>query len=83
MQVQKNLGVKQTGGWDDPTNKKFVELMNSEPKYKEMMRGGKFNGTLQQAVQMTSALATAKEMDSAPKDPVPFDADIAGAPRRR
>jgi len=65
MRIQKNLGVKQTGGWDIPTNQKFVEFMNSEPKYKEMMTGGKFNGTLQQAVQMTDALATIKEMDSA------------------
>ncbi len=61
-QLQKNLGLKPTGVWDKLTNKKFIEVMNSYPEYAKMMEGGKFNGTLQQAVQMTGNLQTLNEM---------------------
>lgn len=63
-EIQKNLGMPQTGQWDKATNKKFIELMNSQPEYAKMMEGGKFRGTLQQAVQLTGQLAMLNTLDS-------------------
>lgn len=68
IQIQKNLGVKQTGTWDSETNKAFVAAMNSLPAYAKMMRGGKFNGTLQDAVRYTTQLSTYKGLDTGAKD---------------
>lgn len=68
IQIQKNLGVKQTGIWDSTTNKAFIAAMNSLPAYAKMMQGGKFNGTLQDAVRYTTQLNTYNELNTDAKD---------------
>lgn len=62
QQIQKNLGLdKQDGIWGPKTNKAFIAAMNSIPEYAKMMVGGKFNGTLEEAVNMTMQLASLRD----------------------
>lgn len=67
-QIQKNLGLEPTGHWDTATNNKFIEAMTAAgPEYAKRIKGGKFDGTLQEAVQLTSNLSAMNDMGSAPQ----------------
>lgn len=67
-QVQTNLGMKPTGYWDPDTNAKFIAMMNSSPQYAKYMKDGKFQGTLQQAVQFTMQLAELNKQEAPPQE---------------
>jgi hypothetical protein len=79
-EIQKNLGMPQTGQWDKATNKKFIEMMNSQPEYAKMMAGGKFQGNLQKAVQMTGLLAELNKPEAAPQQGAASKAPATPAP---
>lgn len=49
LQIQKNLGLNETGVWDSKTNTAFIAAMTSIPIYAKTIVNGKFIGTLQQA----------------------------------
>lgn len=55
--VQKNLGIPPTGKWDKETNDKFVALLNTTTQYSKMFDGGKFKGSLKDAVQITDRMS--------------------------